>query len=201
MEYFEQTGRPLRIAVDISIWQFQVQSGKGGSNPALRTLYYRLLRLLSLAIEPLFIFDGLNKPPFKRNVRTGPHVASLPNLLTKQMLKLFGFPFLTAPGEAEAECALLQREGVVEAVLSEDVDTLMFGCTMSLRNWSSEGTRGNKSPTHVSVYRSRNIKEGKASLDREGMVLIALMSGGNYHGLPFGPHFTLKDLITDLYLF
>ena len=180
VEKYEHTRRPLRIAVDISIWQFQVQSGKGGTNPALRTLYYRLLRLLSLNIDALFIFDGLNKPPFKRNVRTKPHVASLPNLLTKQMLQLFGFPYLTAPGEAEAECALLQREGAVDAVLSEDVDTLMFGCTMSLRNWSSEGTRGNKSPTHVTVYRSKAIEEGKARLDRDGMILIALMSGGDY---------------------
>lgn len=63
VEHFERTGRPLRIAVDISIWQFQIQSGKGGSNPALRTLYYRLLRLLALNIQPLFVFDGPHKPP------------------------------------------------------------------------------------------------------------------------------------------
>ena len=180
METFEKTSRPLRIAIDISIWQFQVQSAKGGSNPALRTLYYRLLRLLSLSIQPLFIFDGPNKPPFKRNVRTSPHTASMPNMLAKQLLKLFGFPFLSAPGEAEAECAILQREGIVDMVLSEDVDTMMFGCNKTIRNWSSEGTRGNKSPTHISLYEGEKIKNGKSGLDREGMVLIALMSGGDY---------------------
>lgn len=180
VESFEQTERPLRIAIDISIWQFQIQSGKGGTNPALRTLYYRLIRILSCSIQPLFVFDGPNKPPFKRNVRTNPHMASLPNFLAKQMLKLFGFPYYSAPGEAEAECALLQKEGIVDAVLSEDVDTLMFGCGLSMRNWSSEGTRGNKSPTHVNVYESRATKQGKAGLDPEGMVLIALMSGGDY---------------------
>lgn len=26
---FEETGRPLRIAIDTSIWLFQIQSGKG----------------------------------------------------------------------------------------------------------------------------------------------------------------------------
>ena len=101
-------------------------------------------------------------------------------MLAKEMLKLFGFPYLTAPGEAEAECALLQRERIVDAVLSEDVDTLMFGCTMSMRNWSSEGLRGNGAPTHVDVYHSKATKEGKSGLDREGMVLVALMSGGDY---------------------
>ena len=166
--------------MDISIWQFQVQCGKGGSNPALRTLYYRLLRLLSLNIQPLFVFDGPHRPPFKRNAKTNPHTASLPNFSTKQLLKHFGFPFHTAPGEAEAECALLKREGLVDAVLSEDVDTLMFGCGVSLRNWTSEDTRGNTTPTHVNVYEAEATKRGKSGLDRSGMILIALMSGGDY---------------------
>lgn len=180
IEFYERNNRPLRIAIDISIWHFQIQSGRGGSNPALRTLYYRLLRLLSLGIEPLFVFDGPNKPPFKRNMKTNPHSVSLPNYLSKQLLKLFGFPFHTAPGEAEAECALLQKKGIVDAVLSEDVDTLMFGSKMTLRNWSSEGPRGSKSPTHVNVYTADATKEGAARLDSYGMVLVALMSGGDY---------------------
>lgn len=110
----------------------------------------------------------------------------VPNMLTKQLLKLFGFPFHMAPGEAEAECALLQKKGIVDAVLSEDVDTLMFGCGKTLRNWSSEGTRGNKSPTHVTVYDAETTRTGPSGLDREGMVLIALMSGGDYapEGIP-----------------
>jgi Holliday junction resolvase YEN1 len=186
IDKFEETGRPLRIAIDISIWQFQIQAGQGGSNPAIRTFYYRLLRLLSVSVQPLFVFDGPNKPPFKRNKRSGQHGASIPNMMCKQLLKLFGFPIHTAPGEAEAECAYLQREGIVDAVLSEDVDTLMFGCGTTLRNWSSEGTKGNKSPTHVSLYDAKATKEGKSGLDREGMVLVALMSGGDYitEGIP-----------------
>lgn len=121
----------------------------------------------------------------KRNKRTGAGGGSVSNLLTKKLLKLFGFPHHQAPGEAEAECALLQREGIVDAVLSEDVDTLMFGSGLTLRNWSSEGT-GNKSPTHVNAYYSKATKEGKSGLDREGMILVALMSGGDYNteGIP-----------------
>jgi Holliday junction resolvase YEN1 len=140
---------------------------------------------MSVSIQPLFVFDGSHKPPFKRNKRSGHHGASVPNLLCKQLLNLFGFPFHIAPGEAEAECALLQREGIVDAVLSEDVDTLMFGSGLTLRNWSSEG-RGNKSPTHVSAYYAEKTKNGKSGLDREGMILVALMSGGDYitEGIP-----------------
>ena len=55
----------------------------------------------------------------------------------------------------------------------------MFGCSMTMRSWTAEGTRGNKSPTHVNVYRAESTKE-KQGLDSEGMILIALMSGGDY---------------------
>ncbi|OCK76655.1 hypothetical protein K432DRAFT_445884 [Lepidopterella palustris CBS 459.81] len=184
-EKFEQTGRPLRIAIDISIWLFQIQSSKGGTNPALRTFYYRLLRLISLSIHPIFVFDGPNKPPFKRNKRTGHNVASIPEFLAKQLLKQFGFPMHLAPGEAEAECALLQREGIVDAVLSEDVDTLMFGSGITLRNWSPEA-KASKNPTHVNLYDAAKTKSGQSGLDREGMILVALMSGGDYipEGIP-----------------
>ncbi|KAM0718458.1 hypothetical protein Q7P37_005528 [Cladosporium fusiforme] len=185
--HYRQHNRPFRLAVDISIWLFQIQSGKGGSNPALRTFYYRLLRLLTLNIHPLFVFDGLNKPLFKRNKKVGGpgvRVASVPEFLAKQLLKQFGFPWHIAPGEAEAECALLQREDIVDAVLSEDVDTLMFGSGVTLRNWTSEGTSA-KTPTHVNVYRSEETL-AKSGMNGEGMVLVALMSGGDYipEGIP-----------------
>ena len=189
-QHYTTHNRPFRLAIDISIWLFQIQSGKGGSNPALRTFYYRLLRLLSLNIHPLFVFDGPNKPLFKRNKKVGGpgiKVATVPEFLAKQLLKEFGFPWHVAPGEAEAECALLQREGVVDAVLSEDVDTLMFGSGVTLRNWSQEGTaKGRKPPTHVNVYRAEETKEKSRGIDREGMILVALMSGGDYipEGVP-----------------
>lgn len=98
------------------------------------------------------------------------------------MIRLFGFATHDAPGEAEAECALLQQHGIVDAVLSEDVDTIMFGCTKTLRNWTAEGK--GSAPTHISMFdvHDRSIQE--SGLDREGMVLVALMSGGDY--LPDG---------------
>ncbi|KAI3486844.1 hypothetical protein L1887_49550 [Cichorium endivia] len=186
-QYYRELDRPFRLAIDISIWLFQIQSGKGGSNPALRTFYYRLLRLLSLNIHPLFVFDGPNKPLFKRNKKVGGpgvRVASVPEFLAKQLLKQFGFPWHVAPGEAEAECALLQKEGIVDAVLSEDVDTMMFGSGVTLRSWTPEGSSG-KTPTHVNVYRAEETA-AKSGMDGQGMVLVALMSGGDYipEGIP-----------------
>ncbi|KAH8203274.1 hypothetical protein TruAng_002572 [Truncatella angustata] len=183
VDHLESTGRPLRIAIDIAIWQFQVQSARGGSNPAIRTLFYRLLRLLSLHIQPVFVFDGPNKPVFKRNKRSG-RGDGVATSMAKRLIRLFGFQVHDAPGEAEAECALLQLNGIVDAVLSEDVDTIMFGCTKTMRNWSAEGK--GKTPTHISMYDTAELRQGDSGLDREGMVLVALMSGGDYlpEGIP-----------------
>lgn len=186
-EHYIRHSRPFRLAIDISIWLFQIQSGKGGTNPALRTFYYRLLRLLTLNIHPLFVFDGPNKPTWKRNKKVGGpnvRVSSVPEFLAKQLLKHFGFPLHYAPGEAEAECALLQQEGIVDAVLSEDVDTLMFGSGMTLRSWTPE-QKSSKTPTHVNVYRADTTKDS-SGLDRNGMILVAMMSGGDYitEGIP-----------------
>ncbi|KAG8528237.1 uncharacterized protein KY384_007154 [Bacidia gigantensis] len=163
----------------------RARNGQGGQNPALRVLYYRLLKLLGHAILPIFVFDGPYRPKFKRGVKISPAIAHLDNFQTKHLLKLFGFPFHDAPGEAEAECAALQKNGIVDAVFSEDVDTLMFGAGCTLRNWTAEGGRGNKSPTHIDIYRADEIQK-KSGMDREGMILVALMSGGDYvqAGLP-----------------
>ncbi|KAK0740638.1 hypothetical protein B0T18DRAFT_352960 [Schizothecium vesticola] len=178
--------RPFRLAIDVSIWQFQIQAARGGSNPAIRTMFYRLVRMLGHGIEPIFVFDGPKKPEFKRNKRSGRgDGARVSDAMAKSLIQHFGFVFHNAPGEAEAECALLQRNRIVDAVLSEDVDTIMFGCGKTFRNWSSEGSTS-KTPTHVTVYDAAKIAAGHSGLDREGMVLIALMSGGDYipEGIP-----------------
>ncbi|OBT62841.1 hypothetical protein VE03_07570 [Pseudogymnoascus sp. 23342-1-I1] len=181
VEKFEQTGRPFRIAIDISIWNFEVQGGKGGPNPALRTLFYRLVRLAGTSVQAIFVFDGPDRPLLKRNKtrRKGGSAYHADVRRTKLLLQLFGFESHDAPGEAEAECALLQQRGLVDAVLSEDVDTLMFGSGVTIRDWSCEGS-AKTPPTHVSLYDSKVTKDGKSGLDREGMILVALMSGGDY---------------------
>ncbi|WYZ37439.1 hypothetical protein EsH8_II_000945 [Colletotrichum jinshuiense] len=185
IEKLESSGRPLRLAIDIAIWQFQTQAARGGTNPAIRTLFYRLVRILSLGIHPIFVFDGPHKPALKRNKRSG-RGDGVATAMAKRVIRLFGFPVHDAPGEAEAECALLQQQGIVDAVLSEDVDTIMFGCTRTLRSWTAEGARGAKTPTHVSMYDVNDLLSAGTGLDREGMVLVALMSGGDYipEGVP-----------------
>ena len=188
VDHFEKHKRPLRIAIDAAIWNFQNQAGQGGKNPALRTLFFRLLKLLALPIYPVFVYDGKNKPLTKRGKTVSRYGTCVPNELSKNLVARFQFPHHTAPGEAEAECAFLQKHGIVDAVMSQDVDAIMFGSTLTLRDWSKEGIKGNKTPTHVSVLDEVRIRE-LSGLDSPGMILVALLSGGDYHeGITgFGP--------------
>lgn len=52
----------------------------------------------------------------------------------KKLLKLMGVPFMTAPSEAEAQCAALVRDGLVYATATEDMDALTFASPILLRH-------------------------------------------------------------------
>lgn len=172
--------RARRIAVDISIWAFQCAAAHGGGNPSLRTFYARLCRLANSGIIAVFVFDGAKKPKYKRGKRT--KAVSADQSALKRLIELFGFVVWQAPGEAEAECARLQILGIVDAVLSDDVDALMFGATVVYKNWAAVDESGQKTTkvlTHTLCFRQSEITK-KCRLTVPGLVLIALLSGGDY---------------------
>ncbi|OJD13285.1 hypothetical protein AJ78_06245 [Emergomyces pasteurianus Ep9510] len=187
VDHLQRTSRPIRVAIDISIWLFQAQAGKGGTNPELRTLFYRLVRLTGLPVHPLFVYDGPQRPQYKRGKIVGRNtgVGDLGRVIrrSKHLIDLFRFPHHTAPGEAEAECARLQTWGVVDAVMSDDADAIMFGSKATIMNFSKENSSGTNAATHVTLYRTEETEDGQkpnVTLDRGGMILFALLSGGDY---------------------
>jgi holliday junction resolvase YEN1 len=148
----------------------------------MRALFHRLNRLIGLPAQAIFVFDGHDKP-VKRNKKTA-CFKGIDTRDAKILIQLFGFIVHEAPGEAEAECAVLQQKGVVDAVLSEDIDTIMFGCTKLIRDMPLN-REGSSALTFVTLYTSLELRDG-ITIDREGLVLIALLSGGDYSpgGIP-----------------
>ena len=176
IDHWRNHGRPFRVAIDVSIWCFQsktfqtVPEAHLGSNYDLRVLYYRMTRLMKYNIQALFVFDGPNRPSFKRDKKIYMQENRQMKMLRK-MLKLFGYPQHTAPGEAEAECVNLEKSAMVDAIFSEDVDTLMFGGRKLIRS--------TKDPWRIILHDLRKIEEVDR-LTPEGMIMIALLSGGDY---------------------
>jgi Holliday junction resolvase YEN1 len=69
--------------------------------------------------------------------------------------------------------------------MSNDVDALMFGSSLTIMNFSKENGSGTSSATHVTCYAmGQNGHPSNIPLDRPGMILFAMLSGGDY--LPSG---------------
>ncbi|KAF8438586.1 hypothetical protein L210DRAFT_3450367 [Boletus edulis BED1] len=188
--------RGFRIGIDASIWFFHAAYGREGENPELRTLFFRCCRLLQSPLLPLFVFDGPNRPAIKRGKRVGGNVHWLTQGM-KNIIDAFGFEWRVASGEAEAELAYLNRVGIIDAVLSDDVDNFLFGATMVIRNPSNtlsgnrahpvKNAQGKDDGNHVVTYTAEAILSNPSvAMSRSGTILIGLLSGGDYipAGLP-----------------
>jgi len=159
--------RGLRIGIDASIWFFHAAYGREGENPELRTLFFRCARLMSVPFLPLFIFDGPKRPKVKRGKRVSGEKHWLVDSM-KGMIEAFGYEwrmvrspsnsqcrFLNprwlrkAPGEAEAELAHLNSIGVIDAILSDDVDNFLFGAKMVVRKCALCLHAGSIYVTHI----------------------------------------------------
>ena len=88
------------------------------------------------------------------------------------MLRLFGIPYITAPMEAEAQCAELVHLGLVEGVITDDSDVFLFGGNRVFRNMF------NQSKT-VECFLSSDL-DRELGLDRGTMVRLAYLLGSDY---------------------
>ncbi|KDN53140.1 PIN domain-like protein [Tilletiaria anomala UBC 951] len=131
--------KALRLGIDSSLWMFHGKGlpGEVGPNASLRMIFYRLVNLFSLPILPVFVFDGPRKPSFKRGKETSRALHWKAQKETdefKLLIRAFGFLERTAPGEAEAELAWMNEHNIIDVVLTDDVDVLLFGAKRVFRN-------------------------------------------------------------------
>lgn len=70
-----------------------------------------------------------------RSIDITPHMAH--ELI--QVLRSHGIPYLVAPYEADAQLAFLERAGLIDGIISEDSDLLVFGCQRVLFKMDTYG--------------------------------------------------------------
>ncbi|KAI9635428.1 putative flap endonuclease 1 [Dioszegia hungarica] len=130
----------------------------------LMGFFYRTIRMVDHGIKPCYIFDGKppelkggvlakrfagrekakegeeearetgTAEDIDKLARRQVRVTKEHNEECKKLLTLMGIPVVTAPGEAEAQCAELAKGGRVYAAGSEDMDTLTFNSPILLRH-------------------------------------------------------------------
>lgn len=117
----------------------------------------------------------------KKDKRDADEVTQIMVTECQALLRLFGIPYITAPMEAEAQCAELVHLGLVDGVVTDDSDIFLFGGTRIYKNMFN----GNK---FVECYLGSDL-EKELSLSRQELISIAQLLGSDYtEGLPgIGP--------------
>ncbi|KAF7560909.1 hypothetical protein G7046_g3241 [Stylonectria norvegica] len=106
------------------------------------------------------------------------------------LLRLFGIPYITAPMEAEAQCAQLVQLGLVDGIVTDDSDTFLFGGTRVYKNMFN----GNK---FVECYLGADM-EKELSLSREQLISLAQLLGSDYtEGLPGVGPVTAVEILSE----
>uniref|UniRef100_A0A3B5LBT0 Zgc:110269 n=1 Tax=Xiphophorus couchianus TaxID=32473 RepID=A0A3B5LBT0_9TELE len=126
------------IALDASVVLNQFRAATPSLSP-LTGLFFRTLTFLEHDIKPVFVFDG--KPPVEKTPVLERRAEAAGWSSPKRTGEGPHNSAFQAPGDAEAQCARLVRDRVVDAVASEDMDTLPFGANVLIRQLNAKKDR------------------------------------------------------------
>lgn len=210
------TGEPLR-------------DSKGRTTSHLSGLFYRTIKLLDNEIKPIYVFDGEPpefkkktieerevareeaRKKWKEAVREGRKedimvyaqaALKMTDEMTnesKEILNAMGIPWIQAPSEGEAQCALVCNNGDADYTGSQDYDSLLFSSPTLVRNLSITGKRKlPRQQTWIEV-KPEIIELKKVLSDlgitREQLIILGMLIGTDYNpkGIKgIGPKTALK---------
>ena len=210
------TGEPLR-------------DSKGRITSHLSGLFYRTIKLIDVGIKPIYVYDGKPpdfkkktieerelvreeaRKKWKKAVEEGRKedimvyaqgaVRITDEMMeeSKKVLNAMGIPWIQAPSEGEAQCALICKNGDADYSGSQDYDALMFSSPRLIRNLSITGKR--KLPRQeVYIDIKPEIMEldkvlSSLEITKEQLVILGILVGTDYNpqGIKgIGPKTALK---------
>ncbi|XP_056604666.1 flap endonuclease GEN homolog 1 [Triplophysa dalaica] len=185
------------LAVDLSLWVCEAQHVQGMmgkvTKPHLRNLFFRMSSLTLMGVKLVFVMEG-DAPKLKAEtmskrteMRFG-KVQSKPAAVKTtgrsrfkavlrecgELLDCLGVPWVTAAGEAEAMCAFLDWQGVVDGCITNDGDAFLYGAQTVYRNFNM-----NTKDPQVDCYQMSRVK-AELGLSRETLVGLAIFLGCDY---------------------
>lgn len=183
------------IVIDISIFLYK-NMYKANQNQFLKRFDYQINNFERYNITPIYIFDGpapIEKKQTKdkrkesqKNMEnpiiiTREDIEKLKNLLTQREIQ-----FYTGSTEAEKMCSYLNKTGKADLCMSNDLDSLLFGCETLVTS---------QKDSLIEYKLSEILKELDITLNE--LIEIGIASGCDYHqqGIPgFGPSKALTKL-------
>ncbi|XP_055046384.2 flap endonuclease GEN homolog 1 [Misgurnus anguillicaudatus] len=186
------------LAVDLSLWVCEAQHVQGMmgkvTKPHLRNLFFRVSSLTLMGVKLVFVMEGeapkikaetmskrteirygnlqSSKPAAVKNTGRGRFKAVLRECA--EMLDCLGVPWVTAAGEAEAMCAFLDSQGIVDGCITNDGDAFLYGAQTVYRNFNM-----NTKDPQVDCYQMSRV-QSELKLNRETLVGLAIFLGCDY---------------------
>lgn len=127
------------------------------------SLLQKIIGLIKYNITPVFVFDGIAPKIKKETLNKRKKFSDLMKLKytkaitqdekkkyffmksdisfneveeCKQLIELFGFSIIESPEEADAQLAYLSKNGIVDYIITDDMDILIFGGERLLKNFT-----------------------------------------------------------------
>ncbi|KAI9924637.1 DNA repair protein rad2 [Aspergillus wentii] len=126
----------------------------------------------------------------KKDRRDADEVSQVMITECQQLLSLFGLPYITAPMEAEAQCAELVSLGLVDGIITDDSDIFLFGGTRVYKNMFNQGK-------FVECYLTSDL-EKEYALHRRKLISFAHLLGSDYtEGIPGVGPVTALEILTE----
>jgi flap endonuclease-1 len=208
-----------------------LKDSQGRVTSHLSGLFYRNVNLMELGMKLVYVFDGRPpdlksaeierrsaqrreaKDQYLKALQTGDMAqarkyAEASTVVrrdivsdSKALLEAMGIPWVDAPSEGEAQASVMAAEGTVNAVASQDHDSLIFGAPILVRNVTISGKRRLPSKgIMINVQPERLVLKdvlAHLGLGREQLVDFAILLGtdfnpGGFEGV--GPVTALKYL-------
>ncbi|HEC76780.1 MAG TPA: flap endonuclease-1 [Thermoplasmatales archaeon] len=181
----------------------------------LSGILYRTANLVEYGIKPVYVFDGKPHPlklktlekrkelkeiaekewisalergdmeeALKKAKRTS-RVDAEKVEESKKLLNALGIPYVDAKGEGEAQAAFMNARGDVDAVASQDFDSLLFGTPVLIKNLAITGRRKlpdkqvwiEVSPEEIEL--ARILEENEITL--EELVDVGILIGTDFN--------------------
>jgi len=166
-------------------------------------VFYKVMNYIALNIDLIFVFDG--KPPENKSLciakrkeraekakkdaektededkkalleKSSMRLTRAMIYDIKRLLSLLGIPYIHQDGEGEAIASELCRMGYVDYVLTEDMDTMAYGCPKVIRRCIDKSL---KRGDIVSVFDYEKVVQG-LDLTHEKFLDFCILCGCDY---------------------
>jgi flap endonuclease-1 len=206
-----------------------LKDSSGNVTSHLNGLFYRFTKLMQNDIKLIFVFDGAppdlklkererraqikheaelkyEQAKEKEDLEEMKKYASRTSKLTKEMIvdakeliSALGCTVIQAPSEGEAQAARIVKNKDAYASLSQDADSMIFGCPLVIKNLTLSGRKKlpsklsyeTISPELISLQDTLN----NLGIDIDQLIVIAMLTGTDYNigGIKgIGPKTALK---------